>query len=215
MNRNIFTRRDSRYSLSEDNSSSSESDYSSSESSFNSSSSSEGNVQQTRNHRTDKKRRSRKKKYNPDVLAKFKDMTRIDEQGQVLRKNKKYNFTNAPYKTIIKDKKLKKVKDAKDFEIMIGSKPSKEEIDKQVSVKHNERENSDDERKVTFSSEKFSKHKKFFDQRNREIFRVNYSNDDHYDLKGDTFKFLEKQQKLLEEGKKTQDEIFQFLAGKK
>lgn len=152
-----------------------------------------------------------KEKNNKDVEPNYQVRKDIQEQA----KNGKINIkmTNAPYKSIIKDKIItKKVEDVKEEDLLVHKANKKIDADignfnKELNIKKEEEEKINDELKIEFSIDNYDKHKKKFEYKETFIRNLAFEENTFDETKQDFIEFYRQKQKEAEEGQKLCDQI--------
>jgi hypothetical protein len=147
---------------------------------------------------------------NKQIVKNYKDREQTLEK---YKKNKEgIPITNAPYKTIIKDKIITKKVDEVKIKDLIVHIPNKDDRDKIKFVKELKRKNEDkekinDELNIEFHIERYDKHKKNFEYKESYIKNLAYEGNTFDESKQDYIDFYKKHQKQIEEGKEKCDDI--------
>lgn len=154
-------------------------------------------------------------KDNKDVDSNYKVRKEIQKNSKKGKINIK--MTNAPYKTIIKDKIInKKVEDVKQEDLLVHKSireidANREKFDKELEIKKQEKEQINDELKIEFHIDNYDKHKKKFEYKETFIRNLAYEENTFDENKQDVIEFYRKQQKEAEEGQKLCDQILHNL----
>ena len=156
----------------------------------------------------------------------------LENQKKVLQKER----TNLPYKNIIKnikdgdnhyEKHYKKFVDnpligeadktqiekaEQDLLVHKVTNADKEGVEEEFEEFEKNLETHNNELKVIYSSSKEAEHKKQFEYNHKSKYRIKYDPESHDDMKKDKINILKKEQKRMEKGKQTVDDVMQFLA---
>lgn len=150
-------------------------------------------------------------KNNSDVSSNYQVRQNIQENAKSGKSNIK--ITNAPYKTIIKDKIISKnVNDVKKEDLIVhkvvaGIDSNLEKFNNDLSIKKLEKEKVNDELNIEFHIDNYSKHKKKFEYKETFIRNMAFEQNTFDENKQDYIDFYRTKQKEAEEGKKLCDEI--------
>lgn len=151
------------------------------------------------------------KNNNKDVITNYTIRKNIQKDAKEGIINIK--ITNAPYKSIIKDKIITKaVKDVKEEDFIVH-KSTKEidanrtRFDKELNIKENEKEKINEELNIEFHIDNYDTHKKKFDYKDTFIKNLGFEQNIYDENKQDCIEFYRKKQKEAEEGQKLCDQI--------
>ncbi|MEM0354195.1 MAG: hypothetical protein QXW79_01300 [Thermoplasmata archaeon] len=156
-------------------------------------------------------------KNNKDIEANYKlikDEYKLDDRGHLV---KKFKITNAPYKNIIKDKIVtKKVEEVREEDLVVYKVNKKidanpEKFNEDLKIKKNEKEKINEELKMEFHPENYSKHKKNFEYKETFIRNMTYNQNTFNEIKQDYIEFYRKKQREMEEGQKLCDQILHTI----
>lgn len=152
---------------------------------------------------------------NKDVKTNYNTRKDIQEKA---RKNVGIKITNAPYKSIIKDKIINKdVGDIKEKDLLVH-KANKEidadrnKFDIEYQTKKNEKKKINDELKIEFHIDNYDKHKKKFEFKETFIKNLAFEENTYDENKQDVIEFYKKQKKEAIEGQILCDNILHNLA---
>lgn len=120
---------------------------------------------------------------------------------------------NAPYKTIIKDKRYinKDFKKKSDLIVHKVTNKDKEGVDDDFKKLDKDIKKHNKELKIIYSTSNETEHKQKFEYNHVFKYRVESKGKDHSDLKKDKMKYYKEMQEKEEEGKKSKDSIINSL----
>ena len=159
---------------------------------------------------------------NDDVEPRYCFVESSWEQERITAWAKK---TNQPYKNIIPQKDGENDVKGFDYKQKI-SKDEKEKLtihkvteldknrrkfNKEHRIKKTNRKELNNENRVTYSSDNYTKHKKFFDYEHIYTFKIKHDSKSHDDLKFDRIKYHEEKQKEKEKNRVFKDKILEAL----
>ncbi|AVL93695.1 hypothetical protein mvi_335 [Megavirus vitis] len=156
------------------------------------------------------------KKDNKDVESNYKIR---ENMRQNILKNKfdDFEMTNAPYKSIIKDRIIKKnVKDVKIEDLLVhksikGIDDDREKFNIELNTKNQEKKQINNELEIEFNIDNYDKHKKTFEYKETFIRNLAFEQNIFDENKQDCIEFYRKQQKEAEKGKNICDEIIRNI----
>ena len=147
---------------------------------------------------------------NKDVASNYKVRKEIQKSA---KKNINIKMTNAPYKSIIKDKIVtKNVEDVLEEDLLVHKSirqidANREKFDQELEVKEAEKEKINDELKIEFHIDNYDKHKKKFEYKETFIKNLAFEENTFDQNKQDYIEFYRQKQKEAEEGQKLCDQI--------
>lgn len=146
-----------------------------------------------------------------DVLPSF--IVRKQVQKQAKKGNIGIKMTNAPYKSIIKDKIIKKnVDDVKEEDLLVhkvekGIDDDIDRFNRELDEKEEEKEKINEELQIEFHIDNYDRHKKKFEYKETFIRNIAFEENTFDETKQDYIEFYKQKQKEAEEGQKLCDEI--------
>lgn len=148
---------------------------------------------------------------NKDVLSNFK--ARKEQQEEAMKGKLNIKMTNAPYKSIIKDKIInKKVEDVTVNDLLVHRTnklidANIDNFEKDLKTKKMEEIKINDELQIEFSIDNYDRHKKKFEYKETFIKNMAFEENTFDESKQDYVDFYRQKQKEAEEGKKLCDQI--------
>lgn len=155
------------------------------------------------------------KEQNKDVTSNFQVRKQIQEEAE--KGNIGIKITNAPYKSIIKDKIItKKVEDVTKEDLIVhkADKAVDANLEKfmhDLDTKEKEKRQINDELKIEFSINNYDKHKKKFEYKETFVRNLAFEQNTFDESKQDFIEFYRQKQKEAEEGQKLCDQILRNM----